>query len=133
MDRQQRLNRDSSVRASSGASWISAARPSDRAAIRLAIRVAVRAARGVAAIASSALPLATALPVPIAPMAATAGLGAALPAGMLGLGSLGLGSLGAGMIVAQAEAQAPPSPVAGPISVRRLDRLARAFLAPTDA
>ena len=138
MDRQQRLNRDSSVRASSGASWISAARPSDRAAIRLAIRVAVRAARGVAAIASSALPLATTLPVPITPMAATAGLGAALPAGMLGLGSLGLGSLGlgllgAGMIVAQAEAQAPPSPVAGPISVRRLDRLARAFLAPTDA
>ncbi len=30
-------------------------------------------------------------------------------------------------------AQAPPSPVAAPVSVRRLDRLARVYLSPTDA
>ncbi|MFM1824296.1 MAG: hypothetical protein RI967_2562 [Planctomycetota bacterium] len=57
---------------------------------------------------------------------------ASLPALPLG-GAVVVAAAAASLAATQAGAQAPPSPVAAPVSVRRLDRLCRAYLSPSDA
>lgn len=114
MDRRSWSNRDA---------WGSRMGPSaPRPGGCLAARAVGRLVAVASAVAAVALPSPAALTIPCAPLGASVAGGAAIALAALGLGGT----------ASRAVAQAPASPVGGPISVRRLDRLARAYLAPTD-